>query len=487
MGGIVTDIAFLPAKRLAGMIRRGQIGCLELLDHYLARVEKYNPALNAIVVTDIQMARRRARAADSALARGEVWGPLHGVPMTVKDSFNVKGLPTTWGSPDFKNNVATTNALAVDRWLGAGAVIFGKTNVPIWLADNQSFNEVYGRTNNPWNLALTPGGSSGGAAAALAAGLAGIEMGSDIASSIRNPAHFCGLFGHKPTHGICPPHGHTLTGNPSPLDILDIGPLGRSADDVALGLSILAGPDEIDAVGYRLALPPPKKKALRDFKVAIVLDHPTAPVDRSVVELLQKLADFLGRQKVRINDKARPEIDMDDIHQTFNVLLYAATSQDMPDEVIAANIKAADALSPSDDSITARRMRGTSIRHRDWLKLDEKRHRMRLRWHEFFRDYDLLLAPVNCTAAYPHVNAPSYDRDTVINGKKYPNMTQTFWAGYTGVTYLPSSVAPIGFTDGGLPVGVQIVGPQYGDLTCLHFARLLEKEYQGFVVPPGYD
>lgn len=482
----MSDIAFLPAKRLASLIRRGKIGCAELLEHYLARVERFNPALNAIVVTDIPRARRRARAADRALAKGEVWGPLHGVPMTVKDSFDVAGLPSTWGSPDFKDNIATANALAVDRMLGAGAVLFGKTNVPIWLADAQSFNDIYGTTNNPWDLSRTPGGSSGGAAAALAAGLTGIEMGSDIASSIRNPAHFCGLYGHKPTHGICPPHGHSLGGNPSPLDILDIGPLARSVGDISLGLSILAGPDEIDAAGYRLSLPAPRKKALRDFKVGILLDHPVAPVDLEVVDVLQKLADFLGANKVRIDDKARPDIDMDDVQRTFEVMLRAATSQRQDDRVFAANIKAAEALRPRDDSKTARMLRGSTMRHRDWLRLDEKRHRMRWKWHEFFKRFDLLLCPAFGKAAFPHDRTPTYERELLAKGKKRPFVTQLFWAGYTGLTFLPSTTAPIGFTGNGLPVGVQIVGPQYGDRTCLRFARLLEKEYQGFVPPPGY-
>src|SRR5262249_47251273 len=190
----VQDIAFWPAKRLAGHLRRRKIGCLELLEHYLKRVERFNPRLNAIIVKDFDNAGKRARAADRALAKGDVWGPLHGVPMTLKESYDVVGLPTTWGVPEHKNNIATRNALAVDRLLGAGAVLFGKTNVPLLLADWQSYNAIYGTTNNPWNTALSPGGSSGGSAAALAAGFTGLEAGSDIGSSIPHPAHFCGLF-----------------------------------------------------------------------------------------------------------------------------------------------------------------------------------------------------------------------------------------------------------------------------------------------------
>ena len=183
------EIAFASAKRLASLIRRRKIGCLELLDHYLKRVERYNPKLNAIIATDVPSARKRARAADRALAKGEAWGPLHGVPMTIKESFDVAGMPTTWGLPELKDNRPTKNALAVERLLGAGVTLFGKTNVPAWLADWQSYNAIYGTSNNPWNVSRSPGGSSGGSAAALAAGLTGIEAGSDIGASIRNPAH----------------------------------------------------------------------------------------------------------------------------------------------------------------------------------------------------------------------------------------------------------------------------------------------------------
>jgi len=198
----VLDIPFRSARQLAAGVRKKEIGCLELLDLYLTRIERYDGAINAVVVRDFERARRRARAADRALAKGDVWGPLHGVPITVKESYDVAGLPTTWGLPSLRDHVAAENALAVDRLVGAGAVLFGKTNVPLYLADWQSFNAIYGTTNNPWDLARAPGGSSGGSAAALAAGLTGLEAGSDIGSSIRNPAHFCGVFGHKPSWGI---------------------------------------------------------------------------------------------------------------------------------------------------------------------------------------------------------------------------------------------------------------------------------------------
>src|SRR2546428_13561992 len=192
------DVPFRSARQLAADVRKKKIGCLELLDLYLARVEKYDGALNAVVVRDFDRARTRARAADRALSKGDAWGPLHGVPMTIKESYDVAGLPTTWGVPAFKNNIATTNALAVDRLLGAGVVLFGKTNVPLYLADWQSYNAIYGTTNNPWDVRRAPGGSSGGSAAALAARPTRPGARSRIRASIRNPEHFCGVYCHKP-------------------------------------------------------------------------------------------------------------------------------------------------------------------------------------------------------------------------------------------------------------------------------------------------
>jgi amidase len=482
------EIAFASAKRLASVIRRRKIGCLELLDHYLARVERHNPKLNAIIATDLPAARKRARRADRALAKGESWGPLHGVPMTIKESFDVAGMVTTWGLPELKDNRAVKNALAVERLLAAGVVLFGKTNVPAWLADWQSYNAVYGTTNNPWDVTKSPGGSSGGSAAALAAGLTGIETGSDIGSSIRNPAHYCGVFGHKPTWGLCPPRGQALPGRVSQSDISVIGPLARSADDLAIALAAMAGPDEIDGNGYRLQLAPPRRTELRHYKVALMLDDPNAEVDREVQDQLQKLADFLAKKKVRIDDKARPDIDTSRANEVYIALLRAATSGRQTQEQYERNLALVKTLSPDDESYFARMTRANTMAHRAWLALNEERHKMRWKWHEFFEDYDLLLCPVASSAAFPHDHAGErWERTIVVNGKKVPTTDQLFWAGYTGLAYLPSAVAPIGFTPKGLPIGVQIVGPQWGDRSCVHMAQLLEREYQGFVAPPGYE
>jgi amidase len=375
---------FRSAKALAADLRKKKIGCLELLDLYLQRVEKHNPELNAIIAMDVEGARKRARAADRALGSKQVWGPLHGVPMTIKESYDVVGMPTTWGVPDFKGNLPPRNALAVDRLLGAGVVLFGKTNVPIYLADYQSYNAIYGTTNNPWDLSRSPGGSSGGSAAALAAGLTGIEAGSDIGSSIRNPAHYCGVYGHKPTWGVVPPRGQALPGRLSQTDISVIGPMGRGADDLEIALGVMAGPDEIDAAGYKLTLAAPRQKSLRDFKIAVMLTDPNAEVDVEVQEKIQAVADFLAKKRVKVSDRARPDIDTNEAARAYIHLLRAATSGRGTQEEFDKNVAAGRGLPAGDDSYYARMLRGSTTSHRDWLAANETRHKMRYKWADFF-------------------------------------------------------------------------------------------------------
>ncbi|MGQ0674514.1 MAG: amidase [Rhodospirillales bacterium] len=482
------DLPFRSAKQLAAAVKSRKIGCKELLDLYLKRVAKYNPRLNAVIATDIPAAEKRAKAGDAAVKKRARWGPLHGVPMTIKESFDVAGLPTTWGWPELKNNIARCNAVAVDRFLAAGANIFGKTNVPLFLADWQSYNAIYGATNNPWDLKLSPGGSSGGSAAALAAGLTGIEAGSDIGSSIRNPAHYCGVYGHKPSWGILTPRGHAMPGVVASSDISAIGPLARSADDLALALGVMAGPDELDGAGWKLALPAPRKKALREFKVAVMLDDPNGEVDRAVQDRIQAVADFLAKKRAKVADKARPDIDTTEAHRVFVLLLRSATSGRLSPELFQRNLETAKALRPDDESYFARMTRGNVLHHRDWLRLNNARHQMRLKWAEFFKEWDLLICPAAASAACPHDHeGERWQRTIAVNGKRVPATDQLFWAGYSGAFYLPSTVAPAGFTPQGLPVGVQIVGPQYGDRTTIEFARLLEKEFQAFVPPKGYE
>src|SRR6266568_2511313 len=301
--------AFASATLLAGEIRDRRVGCLELLDFFLERAERYNPALNAVVAWQIERARERARAADTALARGEVWGPLHGVPMTVKESFNVAGLPSTWGNPPWKDNIAADNAVLVDRLVAAGAVIYGKTNVPLMLQDAQSYNEVYGTTNNPWDKTRGPGGSSGGEAAALAAGLSALGAGSDIASSLRNPAHFCGIYGHKPSWGLIPMRGQSLAPTLTPTDISVVGPMARHAEDLDLAMRILVGPDVLQQRAWRVELPPPRHRRLGDFRIAVWTQSALCEIDASVGERFAAATAALTGAGAAVDAAARPPID----------------------------------------------------------------------------------------------------------------------------------------------------------------------------------
>ena len=320
------ETAFRSATELVEELRARRIGCLELLDHFLARADRFNPDLNAIVVFDVERARKRAREADAALGRGEVWGPLHGLPMTVKDSYDVAGLPTTWGAPELRDNVAGRNAVAVERLLDAGAVVFGKTNVPHNLADFQSYNEIYGTTNNPWDRSLVPGGSSGGSAAALAAGLTGLEAGSDIGGSIRNPAHYCGVYGHKPTWGILPPRGHAKPGMLAPTDISVIGPLARAAEDLALALDVMSGPDRIEAGGWKLDLPRPAARSPGGWRIAVWADDDFCPVDHAVRDAVLEAADAFRTAGAEVDHEARPAFDPAEAEDVYTRLLQGALS-----------------------------------------------------------------------------------------------------------------------------------------------------------------
>jgi amidase len=269
-------------------------------------------------------------------------------------------------------------------------------------------------------------------------------------------------------------------------DINVIGPLARSAVDLEPALDVLAGPDEIEA-GAKLVLPPARRSALKDFKVGIVINDPVSEVDQEIQDRLQHLADFLAKAKVKISDKARPEVDMKAAQQMFAYLLRSTTAHRVGDEQFADNLKTAEALDPNDESPRAQAVRAITLRHRDWLAINETRHKLRWKWHEFFKSYDVLLAPVFPVAATPHTTQPTAERTYTVNGRTLHHSNQLFWAGYVGAVYLPATAAPIGFTRSGLPVGVQIVGPHFGDRTTIHFARLLEKEFQGFTPPPGYQ
>jgi amidase len=482
----MNDIAFKSAIELAQMIKSRHIGCVELLEHYLARVEQYNPALNAIIVMDADRARNRARQADEALARGEDWGPLHGVPMTCKESYNVEGLPTTFGIVDYQDNIATLDALATQRLKAAGAVVFGKTNVPLRLADFQSYNGIYGTTNNPWNVGRTPGGSSGGSAAALAAGLTSFDIGSDIGGSIRNPAHYCGVFGHKPTWGLLPPRGHALPGMLSSPDLSVIGPLGRSAADLEVGVQIMAGPDEIQSHGYQLNLQVPSQMSLADYRVAVWCNDDHAPVSQEVRDRVDTVADAVARAGGVVDAQARPDFDAAAAHEVYQTLLQANMAWRLPDGAYAKLQARVANLAPDDQSTSAKTLRAQVASYREVMQANEARTHLRWSWHEFFKRYDVMILPIAATPAFEHDHRPFGERTLTIDGEARPYFQQVFWAGLATCSYLPGTVIPTGLSAEGLPIGVQIIGPEFGDLRTIGFARLLEHEGFAFMPPPGY-
>jgi amidase len=478
------DLHFKSAAEIAQLIRDRKIGAAEALEHFLARVDAFNPRLNAIIWLAAERARARAHAADVALAKGEVWGPLHGVPMTIKESYNVAGSPTTWGDPKLKDNVTAESALAVERLEKAGVVLFGKTNVPLMLADHQSYNAVYGTTNNPWDVSRTPGGSSGGSAAALAAGLTGLEAGSDIGGSIRIPAHFCGVFGLKPTWGVVAPTGQALPGSYAYADISVIGPLARGADDLDIALDAMAGPDDIDGAAWKVDLPACSAQSLRDFRVAVKLRDPKFEPEAEYVDKLQALADALAKRGAVVKE-VEPEVDTARLHEVYIVLLRAATSARTSETEIQ---RWRDAAAAGADPYLDLSVRGSTLAHRDWLMLNNERHGLRRVFAAFFKDWDILLCPAACSAATPHDHsAERWQRKIPVNGRPVPSTDSLFWAGYSSLVYLPSTVGPIGFLGSGLPVGYQAIAASGRDRTAIAFSRFVEREIGGFTPPPGYE
>jgi amidase len=477
------DPTFLSAIQLADLVRTRKIGALELLDHYIARIGQHDGRINAVVVRDLDRARDAARKLDQQADKS---APLFGVPMTAKESFDIEGLPTTRGHAAAKDIPVRVSSLAVRRLRAAGAVVFGKTNVPVDLADWQSYNPVYGTTSNPWHTGHTPGGSSGGSAAALAAGLTGFEIGTDIGGSIRVPAHYCGVFGHKPTFGLLPNYGDPATSSAAGIDIAVMGPMGRSAADLAAGLDIMAGPDP-DESRLGLTLPRPRFTGLRDLRVAVWAAQPGQVTDAETTTKLLELASALERQGVTVSRTARPAFDPAEAYHLYLKLLDAAWSSRISDEVAASRRERAAALAPDANSADDIMLRMADVSHRAWLRLNERRFQLRRVWSAFFRDWDVLLCPVIATAALPHrQDGATWERRITIDGSDIAYNDMLFWPGLTGGYHLPATVAPMGLTKAGLPLGVQIAGPIYGDRSTIAAAALLESEWMAFRSPPGW-
>jgi len=450
------------ATELVEALAARRVSALELADAAIARIQDRDKAINAVVVRDFDRAREAARAADAALARGER-RPLLGLPMTVKESHNMAGLPTTWGSPMFKDFIAQKDSVGVTRLKAAGAVILGKTNVPPFLADYQSTNPVYGRTGNPWDLTRTPGGSSGGSAAALASRMIPLEFGSDIGGSIRMPAHFCGVFGHKPSYALVPGRGHEPPGSPEGAGVVlaVVGPLARTAQDLGLAMDVLAGPDEDQAVGYRLALPPARHAQLADYRVLVVASHPAIPVDDEIRDGINGLGDRLAALGATVARSSDLLPDFAEIARVYMGLLMPAMSRNQPGvETISAH---------------------------EWMAMLDAQARLRRQWGRLFESFDIVLTPVHGAAAFPHVDEPDMNKRTLmLNGAEISYFAPAGWSGLATGANLPSTALPVGRTRAGLPFGAQAIGPYLEDRTTIGFAGLVEREFGGFVAPPGY-
>jgi len=436
------------ATALVSALAAREISAVELTAAAIEHIERLDPPINAVVVRDFERAREAARGADVALARGER-SPLLGLPMTVKEAHNVAGLATTWGSPEFKDWIAPADSVGVARLKAAGAIILGKTNVPPFLADWQSANPIYGRTNHPLDPTRTPGGSSGGGAAALAAGMVPLEFGSDIGGSIRVPAAFCGVCGHKPSFELIPQRGHAPPGvEGAGVDLGVVGPLARSVADLELALSVLAGPDEDRAVGYRLQLPPLRHARLADYRVLVLDTHPIAATDS---EIRSAIADLASRLDAAGGDVARQSEllpDLAEAHGAYLAILGPIMSRGAPPQPNATSAHA-------------------------WMQALDVQWAFRRQWAALFKAFDVVVAPAFGVVAFEHQTADFQARTLTINGRVTLYMDQLAWPAIATLANLPATSVPIGATKAGLPIGVQVIGPYLEDLTALGFARLI--------------
>ncbi len=477
-------------RQLLAALQDRAISATELTEQSIARIEARDGEVNAVVVRDFARARVAAAAADAALARGER-RPLLGIPMTVKEAVNVAGLPTTWGIPGTQAVPVREDAVVVQRLKAAGAIVLGKTNVPLHLADWQSYNEIHGVTRNPWDFSRTPGGSSGGSAAALAAGFVPLELGTDIGGSLRVPAHCCGVFAHKPSfelvpmRGVAPPGAPALHTGPR-VDFAVVGPMARCAADLSLALDVLAGPDELQATAYRLVLPPARHTRLADFRVLVLDTHPLAPTGQEVGAALHTFAERLARAGCRLASSSPLLPDLSRVAVTFTSLLMSFFGADLPEAEYRGMQQAAAGLPPGATGPDTTELRSLVLSHRDWIHADRVRAGLSNQWRQLFREFDVVLCPVLPTPAFAHDHSDMRGRRIRIDGAELPYAAQGLWVTLATLSGLPATAMPIGLGESGLPIGIQIIGPCLEDRTTLAFAELAEREFGGFLAPPAF-
>ncbi|MBV9012823.1 MAG: amidase [Pseudonocardiales bacterium] len=458
--------AIWPAGRLAEAIRTKELSSRELLESYLDRIGRLDGEVNAVVTLDVERARAAAAAADEATARGELAGPLHGLPITVKDAIETAGIRSTGGAVELADHFPAQDAPAVTRLKRAGAIVFGKTNLPRWSTDVQAYNELFGTTRNPWAADRVPGGSSGGAAAAVACGFTSFELGTDIAGSVRIPAHCCGVFGLKPSYGVISQRGYLnhVGGGTTDVDMNVFGPLTRSAADLTLLLDVLAGPEPPHSTAWRLELPPPQGSTLSDFRIGFWLADPALVLERDYADLLRSTVERLSSAGARI-EESHPDVELAAQVELFNAQLWAAAPPCLPEDI-------------------AEQMAGS---HREWLRRDEQRSRYRERWAAWFASYDILLCPVMPTTAFPHHQEGTFhSRTLTVDGQQRPYPESVAWTGLVGLVDLPSVVVPIGRTPVGLPAGMQVVAPFLHDHNAIRLAGLIAELTGGYQSPDGF-
>lgn len=480
------------ASTLVNGIKRGTISSRELLEQMVKRIEDKNPQINAVVSMDLEQARQQADAADAAVAAGEPLGQWHGLPMTVKDTWEVNGLSCTAGAPEYRHYKSKRSAIAVKRLQDEGAIIFGKTNTPYLAADIQSFNELHGTSNNPWDHQRTPGGSSGGAAAALAAGFTPLEFGSDLAGSIRIPAHFCGVYGHKPTHGIISLQGH-VPGPPGTLSepsLVVAGPMARSANDLDKMLTTLCG--ATDAPYVDIKLPRPGKKSLADFKVLSWFSDTDYPIESGLSDSYKALKEVLVNQGVDVVERSEHEMSLKPIYTDYLKSLGAlmGSAQPLLNRVLMA---LAGHLTPIMSKFLGSSpdfkhvLQAANISFSKHGVLEEHRAQLKQKFLSVFDDYDVILMPTTVGAAIHHNQDLTLDRRKIrIDGHERPYTDLFSWISLATLFDLPATSAPIGTVSHGLPANVQIVGAPYQDRMTIQFAKLLAKQLGGFERPPGY-
>lgn len=481
------SLLYQSAKELVSALVNREISAVELLEKTISRIETLDKKINAVTVRDFDQAHLTAKAADEAIARGER-KPLLGLPITVKESFNVTGLPTTWGNPQYKGWIPNDDALAITRFKEAGAIIIGKTNVPFMLMDWQSYNDIYGTTNNPWNTNFTAGGSSGGSAAALAAGFVSLELGSDLGGSIRVPASYCGIFGHKPSANLIPMRGGgPPTSPPSPHLMTDFGvagPMARTAADLGLALKVLAGPDEIwDGKGYKLSLPISRHNDIKNFRVLILNTHPLCSTSKIIQKSMDDLAEDLVKVGVKISLDSQIIPDLADITRTYVTLFAAFVAGNIPVSKYEDYATEAKKLIDNDLSIEACFLRGCTISYRDWMMKTRMRGMLRQQWRDLFKKFDVILCPVTPTVAFPHDHSSPEKRQIKIDNVFIPYNHQYAWISVATLFGLPVTVVPIAHSEQGLPIGVQVIGDYLEDYTTIKFAELIEREFGGFTAP----